>query len=231
MLFQQSRGAGPPGPPGRDGHDGTPGRDGTPGSTGPPGPSGPQGLGLPGRDGLPGAKGEIGVGAPGSKGATGDVGSEGPKGEVGSTGSPGLKGEEGESNLFGASVFSAYKTNGGVINTGVLTFDVVVVGSDVLNKDSGFFTCKIGGTYIFTFSGEARSSSSDYIGVYLNNVRQMILYDNDDRPHSNVSFTWTMVIEQGDQVQLKIDYGSFYVDADGAASRLYFNGFLLKPSA
>eukprot|EP00093_Oithona_nana_P013759 13759.XXX_1187598_1187777_1 [CDS] Oithona nana genome sequencing. len=59
----------------------------------------------------------------------------------------------------------------------------------------------------------------------------MILYDNDDRPHSNVSFTWTMVIEQGDQVQLKIDYGSFYVDADGAASRLYFNGFLLKPSA
>ena len=141
-----------------------------------------------------------------------------------------FQGEEGESNLFGASVFSAYKNNGGSLSTGVLTYDVVVVGSDVLNKDSGFFTCKIGGVYIFTFSGEASSSGSDWIGVHLNNVRQMILYDYDTQTLTNLSFTWTLALEEGDQVQLKIESGTFHVDADSSSSRIYFNGFLLKPS-
>ena len=110
----------------------------------------------------------------------------------------------------------------------MLTYDVVNVGSDVLNKDSGSFTCKRGGTYLFTFSGEAYSTSYDYIRVYLNNVSKMILYDNDDRSHSNLSFTWTMNLEQGDVVYLKIDYGKFYVASDRP---IFFNGFLLKASA
>ena len=110
----------------------------------------------------------------------------------------------------------------------MLTYDVVNVGSDVLNKDSGSFTCKRGGTYLFTFSGEAYSGSGDYIRVYLNNVSKMILYDNDDRSHSNLSFTWTMNLEQGDVVYLKIDYGQFYVASDRL---IFFNGFLLKASA
>ena len=130
--------------------------------------------------------------------------------------------------MFGASVFSAYKNNGGSLSTGVLTYDVVVVGSDVLNKDSGFFTCKIGGVYIFTFSGEAYGGSGDYIRVFLNNVSHMIVYDQDDRSHSNLSFTWTMILEQGDQVHLKIGYGNFFVNSERI---IFFNGFLLKSSA
>ena len=140
---------------------------------------------------------------------------------------PGLKGEEGAINLF---AFSAYKNSGGSlgIKTGVLTYDVVNVGSDVLNKDSGFFTCKRGGTYLFTFSGEAYSSGHDYIGVYLNNVRQMVLYDSDDKYISNLSFTWTMNLEQGDTVYLNIDHGNFFVNHERI---IFFNGFLLKASA
>ena len=182
---------------------------------------------MPGRDGLSGAKGEIGEPGPkGSHGPTGARGDEGAKGSTGSPGSPGLKGEEGEINLF---AFSAYKTSGGSLGASsqALTYDVVNVGSDVLNKDSGFFTCKRGGTYLFTFSGEAWSSSSDWIGVYLNAVKKMILYDYDKQQHTNLSFTWTLNLEQGDVVYLKIESGNFYADS---IRHIFFNGFLLKAS-
>ena len=196
-----------------------------------PGPVGPQGL--PGRDGLSGAKGEVGrtgdvgtVGPKGESGKVGDVGPAGPKGDVGSPGSPGMKGEYGANNLL---AFSAYKNRpGGTLNTGVLTYDVVNIGSDVLNKYSGSFTCKSGGTYLFTFSGEAGSSERDYIGVYLNNVRQLYILDDDAESYSNLSFTWTMNLEQGDQVYLKIESGKFYVNS---ARPIFFNGLLLKASA
>ena len=107
----------------------------------------------------------------------------------------------------------------------MLTYDVVNAGSDVLDKDSGSFTCKRGGTYLFTFSGEAYSSGRDYIGVYLNNEHQINLLDDDAQSHSNLSFTWTMNLEQGDVVYLKIENGQFYVDSN---NQIFFNGFLLK---
>ena len=139
---------------------------------------------------------------------------------------PGLKGEEGAVNLF---AFSAYKNSGGLLESKqVLTYDVVNAGSDVLDKDSGSFTCKRGGTYLFTFSGDAASSSGYNIGVYVNNVRQMILYDGDDSSNKHLSFTWTLNLEEGDQVYLKIDNGQFYAYTDIPN---FFNGFLLKASA
>ena len=84
---------------------------------------------------------------------------------------------------------------------------------------------------MFTFSGEAsyyEKTKITYVGVYLNNVRQMHLVDNDDRgPVANLSFTWTMNLEQGDVVYLKIDGGQLYADSD---EQIFFNGFLLKAS-
>ena len=55
----------------------------------------------------------------------------------------------------------------------------------------------------------------------------------DFRPtvHGNVSFTWTLNLEPEDQVHLKIESGTYYVDADATSSRIYFTAFLMKASA
>ena len=66
--------------------------------------------------------------------------------------------------------------------------------------------------------------------MYLNGVRKMIFEDHDSG-HHNVAFSWTLALDEDDEVQLKIDSGQYYVDADTSSSRIYFQGFLLKPSA
>merc|ERR1712150_124853 len=222
--------AGPPGLPGRDGQTGPPGQQGL---QGPPGLSG-QGLqGQPGRDG---EKGETGVkgltgnpGSPGNKGEAGLPGGKGPTGERGLKGDPGprgvqgVEGMKGDSNTFGSSTFSAFKTNGGNIGTGTITFDSVVIGEEIIDKQSGIFTCKTGGTYLFVFSGEDKGSS--WIGVYLNGNRELILQDEDSGNYNNVSFTWTLNLEPEDQVHLKIEHGQYFVDADTTSSRIYFTAF------
>ena len=242
---------GQPGPTGQNGRDGQPGRDGEKGETGAQGLTGSPGnkgeagqgqVGQPGRDGrdgLPGPqgptgerglKGEVGLPGPqGIQGVQGIKGSNGNKGSDGNAGVPGEKGEMSESNLFGSSVFSAFKTNGGNIGTGTITFDEVVTREDLLYKSTGVFTCKTGGTYLFVFSGEDRGTN--WIGVYLNDNRELILQDtNSDSRNNNVSFTWTLNLNPEDRVFLKIEHGSFYVDADTTSSRMYFTGFMLKAS-
>ena len=245
---------GQPGPTGQNGRDGQPGRDGEKGETGAQGLTGSPGnkgeagqgqVGQPGRDGrdgLPGPqgptgerglKGEVGLPGPqgiqgvqGIKGSNGNKGSNGIKGKIGA---PGVKGEMGESNLFELSVFLAFKTNGGTVSTGIITFDTIVLGDDLLHKSSGVFTCKTGGTYLFVFSGEDRGAS--WIGVYLNDNRELILQDtNSDSQNNNVSFTWTLNLYPEDRVFLKIESGNYYVDADTTSSRIYFTGFMVKAS-
>merc|ERR1712137_1052922 len=107
--------AGPPGPPGLQGPTGRDGRDGL--------------AGVPGRDGPQGKKGDDGI--------------QGPPGLTGSTGPPGLpglKGQPGEDGikLFQNTVFSAIKTSGGTFN-GVITYNEVVIGQDMIDKDTGIF--------------------------------------------------------------------------------------------
>ena len=125
-------------------------------------------------------------------------------------------------------IFSAFKTNGGSIGTGTITFDSVVIGEEIIDKQSGIFTCKTGGTYLFVFSGQDRGNS--WIGVYLNGNRELILQDIDS-DHGNVSFTWTLNLEPEDQVHLKIESGTYLVDADNTPSRIYFTAILMKASA
>ena len=52
-----------------------------------------------------------------------------------------------------------------------------------------------------------------------------------DSDNGNVSFTWTLNLEPEDQVHLKIESGTYYVDADATSSRIYFTAFLMKASA
>ena len=130
--------------------------------------------------------------------------------------------------MMGSSVFSTLKTNGFTIGTGPITYDEIILGEELVNKDTGIFTCKTPGVYWFSFSGQAYGTG--WVGVYLNGVRKMWIEDQDS-PHRNVAYSWTFTLDEDDEVQLKIDNGQYYVDNDGTPNRIYFQGFLLKPSA
>ena len=130
--------------------------------------------------------------------------------------------------MMGSSVFSTLKTHGGAFS-GPITYDEVILGEDLVNKGTGIFTCKTPGVYWFSFSGQAYGSGG-YVGMYLNSVRKMIFEDTDDS-HRDVSFSWTLQLNENDEVQLKIDSGKYYVDADSSPSKIYFQGFMLKSSA
>ena len=242
---------GPPGPPGPPGTSpGPPGPPGPP-STSSPGPSGPPGrdgrdglAGVPGRDGPQGKKGDDGIqGPPGLTGSTGPPGLRGLQGEnglqgltglpgpSGPPGNPGLKGKPGEDGikLFQTTAFSVFKNSGGRGGSfdGVITYNEVVIGQDMIDKDTGIFTCKTAGTYLLFFTGRANASGT-HIELFLNTQRKRYFHDNDDAAHARtVSFTWTMVLAAGDQVYLKIVSGKYYVDA---TQQINFHGFLLKPS-
>ena len=180
-------------------------------------------------------KGEVGdVGLQGLPGPRGTKGSEGLKGAAGVPGVAGPKGDTGDTSTFGKAMFSSYKTSkdGNTIGAtfdGLITFDSTILGDDLFDKDTGMFTCETSGVYIFFFSGEARYST--YIGVYKNDDRQMILRDNaTGNSYINLSFTWTLEMVEGDKVHLQVDSGNLYVDADVHSERIYFSGFLMKPS-
>ena len=240
---------GPPGPPGLNGRDGQAGRDGQHGRDGLPGVQGPMGSkgevgqpGLPGAHGPMGSKGEVGQpGLPGAHGPMGPKGEVGPqgqpgnKGDIGPHGNPGMKGQAGENNVFGTQVFSAFKrttsgsSRGGGFS-GIINYDKVVIGSDLINKDTGVFKVKVAGTYMLFFSAEYFTTSYADVGVYVNGVKELQFYDEQESDgnnhYSHVGSTWTLKLSLGDEVYLKTDAGKIFVNR---AHRAYFNGFLIKP--
>ena len=131
---------------------------------------------------------------------------------------------------------STLKTHGGAFS-GPITYDEVILGEDLVNKgmywhlylqDSRCILVFVQWTGL-RFSGQAYGSGG-YVGMYLNSVRKMIFEDTDDS-HRDVSFSWTLQLNENDEVQLKIDSGKYYVDADSSPSKIYFQGFMLKSSA
>ena len=147
----------------------------------------------------------------------------------GAPGVAGMKGDKGEVNMIGSSVFSTLKTNGYYLKGGgPITYDEVILGEELVNKNTGIFTVKTPGTYWFSFSGQAYGNG--YVGMFLNGERKMI-FEDQNSAHKNVAFSWTLALNEDDEVQLKIDSGRYYVDNDTTSSKIYFQGFLLKPSA
>jgi len=221
------------------------GLTGPPGPAGPPGPSGPPGSsGPPGAkgDGIKGDTGQIGqVGRDGRDGLPGLPGVQGFKGEVGQSGGAGSQGMQGPRGPPGPpvqpggisdhenSVFSAYKNSAsGNVFSGLITYDAITIGEELIDKSTGAFTVKVGGVYMFTFSGEFRkSNSASYVGVYLNDAKQMIIYDHvpgNTEHDTNVSYVWTLTLQVGDKVHLKCDAAKIFVSEQ---QRVYFNGWLL----
>ena len=67
-----------------------------------------------------------------------------------------MKGQAGENIVFSNQVFSAFRNSGssGTLFSGIITYDTVVIGSDLITKETGVFKVKVAGTYMLSFSGE-----------------------------------------------------------------------------
>ena len=82
---------------------------------------------------------------------------------------------------------------------------------------------------MFSFGGQFFSTKSAWVGVYVNGVRKLLFYDDQESEgnnhHSYVGPTWTLVLSVGDEVYLKCDHGQVYANGE---HRVYFNGFLIK---
>ncbi len=169
--------------PGNDGMDGAPGATGPQGDIGLTGPQGPQGI--QGNVGATGPQGEIGLTGPqGPQGIPGNVGATGPQGPIGLTGAPGnqgipgpigpqgLQGPQGNPGAQGpagsdASItmgaIGGSSTNGGEINSGVLTL------APASTTNGGVVT-----TTLQNFAGDKTFSGKVAIGTTSQNVQSSL---------------------------------------------------------
>ena len=79
-----------------------------------------------------------------------------------------------------------------------------------------------------SYSGHAYKTTYSVIGIYLNEVRNLYIYDREPSSgniHSNIGYVWTFVLQVNDKVHLQIDSAQLYVDDD---QRFFFNGWLLN---
>uniref|UniRef100_A0A8C5UAR6 Complement C1q B chain n=1 Tax=Malurus cyaneus samueli TaxID=2593467 RepID=A0A8C5UAR6_9PASS len=137
-----------PGLPGQPGSDGRDGQNGPKGDQGPPG----QSTAEPGQKGDPGE--------PGQPGKAGPPGPPGPRGLPGPSGFPGPVGLPGDYKITSKSAFSAARS----ISTyprreQPVRFDRIIAneGGHYENR-YGRFTCRVPGTYYFTYHATSRGN-------------------------------------------------------------------------
>ncbi len=235
--------AGEPGPPGNiamaaSSNPGLPGVSaltrsvkGEPGEPGEPGRPGEPGVpGEPGQDGDPGLPGLPGV--PGEAGERGDPGIQGIPGLRGPTGLPGPPGlallpARGKAALSGPqprSAFSAtqWSSQTARYNTVDIIFNYVFsnVGDD-FNRETGRFTCRINGTYYFTFYIFAEERQP---------VVQLVKNNDFQVSPSQVSMSNSIILDliEGDQVWLRLLRGSMLQGNRGRQTT--FSGHMLFPT-
>ena len=206
---------------GRDGRDGRDGLKGDSGSKGDKGEVGFGGRGLPGPEGPPGERGQLGirglpgkvgprgpVGLVGPVGLPGPVGSVGPIGPVGLKGNIGIKGEKGsigtkgESGRIRESAFAVYKTGTQTAAAGseIITFDAARVNiGGHFDLNSNRFTCRIPGTYFFSYSVYSNNGNTNYPDVYL-------VKDGDIVAHARAQIGNQMQI--GNSMMLELEAGN-----------------------
>ncbi|XP_038077723.1 collagen alpha-1(X) chain-like [Patiria miniata] len=221
-----------------------------PGIPGLPGPAGPMGpYGQQGSKGDAGQKGEIGPigpmgerGAPGNPGSKGDdliglpgkIGPRGLTGLVGTTGETGVKGQKGEpgetpDNSNQRVAFTVRRTGPSDTFTNYdsnLPFDETktLLPGTSFGLETGTFTCRVPGTYVFTFSVlQYTSSTTLTVCLQKNNDVVVTGYSGDSGSQEQVSGSAVLVLQIGDTVYLSM------VGKAGSSSRGYtsFSGFLL----
>lgn len=204
----------------------TKGEKGEPGKPGINGSNGLDGLdGLPGLPANPGQKGEPGI--------PGRVGPPGPPGLPGPVGLPGQsaltrKMSGGDDDINPQAYYSAFSAAQWMSQTARYgTVDIIFNyvfsnhGKD-FNKDTGRFTCRVNGTYFFTFYVFAEERDRQP-------VVQLIKNDEFQVSPSKESMSNTIILDlvQGDQVWLKLFRGSYLPGNRGRQTT--FSGHLLFP--
>ena len=248
LLLISTGEKGSPGSRGLDGAKGErgyPGPRGIPGEPGPPGnialPASSQpgipGIGAltravkgekgePGEPGQPGFDGSPGIaGLPGVPGEQGLTGIAGPPGPPGLPGQPGLirktaAGDEATQprSAFSAAQWMTQTARYGTVDI-IFNYEFSNVGKD-FNRDTGRFTCRINGTYFFTFYIFAEERQP---------VVQLVKNDDFQVSPSQASMSNTIILDlvEGDQVWLRLLRGSMLSGNRGRQTT--FSGHLLFP--
>ncbi|XP_013406218.1 otolin-1-A-like [Lingula anatina] len=211
------------------------GPKGEKGFSGEPGPKGDYGP-----RGMPGVKGDMGLqGSPGYPGHTGMTGPPGPRGL------PGIKGEKGESSLLGDSsaLYSIQATPKSAFfsvlslpliqrfdNADVVVkFDRVHVNEGQnYDKDTGVFTCKHPGIYVFHCHLLSLREYIVHANIAVNGrpVAWLWADGRDEMEHFTASNTMLQRLSEGDVVYVKLIRSSIGAQALHS-SYSTFGGYLL----
>ena len=130
----------------------------------------------------------------------------------------------------GRIMFSAAKIISGnavTIPTGTdITYNEILdnVG-DAMDIETGKFTCPMNGTYKFTFTALGKGSTNDAASVLLNGNKQFLIYNNDNNFGASLNHAWTFILQKNDIVNLKVERGDIYLDAN---IRWSFSGYMIQ---
>ncbi|XP_038079235.1 complement C1q tumor necrosis factor-related protein 3-like, partial [Patiria miniata] len=187
---------------------------------------------IPGIPGLPGPVGPIGpYGQPGSKGDAGPRGMPGIVGRIGETGVKGQKGEPGETpdDSNQRVAFTVVRTSSSDESTSQdsrLPFhqtETLLPGTS-FDLETGTFTCRVPGTYVFTFSVLKNSNSGNlHVNLVKNNYKVISTYGETSQ-RGQLSGSAVLILQRADTLYLTM-YGRAH--SHPTYHWTSFSGFLL----
>jgi len=125
--------------------------------------------------------------------------------------------------------FAVYRSSSSDTHfTGYLTYnnEVENVGNH-MNLGTGIFTSPVRGTFQFTLSATGYSSDGNFVGVYVNGQKIFRIF-SDRNDYGSINHSWFLSLNQNDQVQLKVEYGSLMLWSGASGVRFTFIGNLIK---
>ncbi|XP_032935741.1 complement C1q subcomponent subunit B [Catharus ustulatus] len=213
---------------------GIPGIPGQPGSDGLDGENGPKGeQGLPGQGGS--ERGERGPpGAPGAPGKVGPMGIPGPPGLPGVMGMPGPIGEPGDYQATSKSAFSAARSSSSYPRRDVpVRFERIITNQNGHYENRyGRFTCRVPGTYYFTYHVTSRGNLCLSIKKGRGSSKGDRVVTFCDYVHSSFQVTTggvVLKVAMNESVWLEPTEKNSLVGLEGSDS--IFSGFLIFPEA